>query len=69
MSGVYEPFFVITDEDHAGYIAVASYIFLVLMLFLVATRVCTRWYVVRYIKFDDVILVGAAVRVPPTPRG
>jgi hypothetical protein len=61
MSGQLPPLFAITPDDHAGYVAVASYTFLVLMLCLVATRVFTRWYVVRFIKFDDAVLTGAAV--------
>jgi hypothetical protein len=61
MSGQLPPLFAITPDDHAGYVAVANYTFLVLMLCLVATRVFTRWYVVRFIKFDDAVLTGAAV--------
>ena len=61
MSGQLPPLFAITPDDHAGYVAVASYTFLVLMICLVATRVFTRWYVVRFIKFDDAVLTGAAV--------
>lgn len=60
-AGVLPPFFIITPDDHAGYIAVASYTFLVLMLCLVTTRVFTRWYIVRYLKVDDAILSIAAV--------
>jgi hypothetical protein len=61
MAGTLPPLFAITEDDHAGYVAVASYTFLVLMGCLVATRVFTRWYVVRYIKFDDAVLTVAAV--------
>ena len=64
MAGTLPPLFTITPDDHAGYIAVASYTFLVLMVCLVATRVFTRWYVVRYVKFDDVLLTIAAVCSP-----
>lgn len=62
MAGTLPPLFAITEDDHAGYVAVASYTFLVLMCCLVATRVFTRWYIVRYIKFDDAVLIVAAVR-------
>jgi hypothetical protein len=67
MAGTIPPFFVITDDDHAGYVAVASYTFLLLMGFLVTTRIFTRWYVVRDIKVDDAILVVAAVGCPDPP--
>lgn len=65
MAGTLPPLFIITPDDHAGYVAVASYTFLVLMVFLVVTRVFTRWYVVRQIKTDDGILSVAAVRTYP----
>jgi hypothetical protein len=67
MSGQLPPLFAITPDDHAGYVAVASYTFLVLMICLVATRVFTRWYVVRFIKFDDAVLTGAAVSLSSGP--
>jgi hypothetical protein len=61
MAGTLPPLFTITPDDHAGYVAVASYTFLVLMVCLVATRIFTRWWVVRYVKFDDGVLTAAAV--------
>jgi hypothetical protein len=61
MAGTVPPLFAITDDDHAGYVAVADYTFLLLMVFLVATRIFTRWYIVRYIKADDALLFLAAV--------
>ena len=53
--------FVISDNDHGGYVAVASYTFVVLMVLLVLTRVFTRWYVVKVVKADDILLIIAAV--------
>jgi hypothetical protein len=64
MAGTLPPLFNITPDDHAGYVAVASYTFLVLMVCLVLTRLFTRWYVVRYVKFDDGVLTVAAVCPP-----
>jgi hypothetical protein len=65
MAGTLPPLFTITSDDHAGYIAVSLYTFMVLMVCLVVTRVFTRWYVVRYIKLDDALLSLAAVRSTP----
>lgn len=62
MAGTLPPLFTITSDDHGGYVAVAAYILVVMMLLLVATRVFTRWYVVQYIKADDVLLIISAVR-------
>jgi hypothetical protein len=62
MAGTLPPLFTISDDDHGGYVAVAAYTLLVLMVVLVATRVFTRWYVVKFIKADDVLLTFAAVR-------
>jgi hypothetical protein len=67
MAGTLPPLFTITPDDHAGYIAVSLYTFVVLMVCLVVTRVFTRWYVVRYIKMDDILLSLAAVRATPLP--
>ncbi|PMD40203.1 hypothetical protein L207DRAFT_511746 [Hyaloscypha variabilis F] len=61
MSGTLPPLFIITDNDHGGYVAVTLYTLLVLMVLLVTTRVFTRWYVVKTIKLDDVFLMLAAV--------
>jgi hypothetical protein len=63
MSGTLPPLFTISDNDHAGYVAVTLYTLLVLMVLLVTTRVFTRWYVVKSIKLDDVFLILAAVRI------
>jgi hypothetical protein len=69
MSGTLPPLFIITDDDHGGYVAVTLYTLLVLMVLLVTTRVFTRWYVVKTIKLDDVFLMLAAVRnQSPFPR-
>jgi hypothetical protein len=61
MAGTLPPLFTISDDDHGGYVAVASYTLLILMIGLVVTRVFTRWYIVRSIKADDYFLVVAAV--------
>lgn len=64
MAGTLPPLFAITDDDHGGYAAVVAYTLLVLMLGVTGTRVFTRWYVVRSIKFDDYLLLAAAVSLP-----
>jgi hypothetical protein len=61
MAGTLPPLFTITDDDHGGYVCVASYTLLILMVLLVVTRILTRWYVVKFVKADDVLLVVAAV--------
>lgn len=61
MSGTLPPLFVITDEDHGGYVCVVLYTFLILTVLLVIIRVFTRWYVVKVIKPDDVLISAAAV--------
>jgi len=61
MAGTLPPLFEITENDHGGYVCVASYTLLTLMILLVSTRVFTRWYVVKFIKADDVLLMIAAV--------
>lgn len=61
MAGTLPPLFAITDDDHGGYVCVASYTLLILMVLLVVTRVFTRWYVVKFIKADDILLMVAAV--------
>jgi len=60
MAGTLPPLFAITDDDHGGYVCVASYTLLILTVLLVVTRVFTRWYVVKFIKADDVLLMVAA---------
>jgi hypothetical protein len=69
MSGTLPPLFTISNNDHSGYVAVTLYTLLVLMVLLVATRVFTRWYVVKSIKLDDVFLILAAVRNPSPYTG
>ena len=59
------PLFEITDEDHGGYVCVALYTLLILMVVTVVARIFTRWYIVRFVKTDDVLLVLAMVRFPP----
>lgn len=61
-AGALPPLFQITDNDHSGYVCVAVYTLLTLMILLVATRVFTRWYVLKFIKSDDFSLMIAAVR-------
>ena len=61
MAGTLPPLFDITDEDHGGYVAVSVYTLLVLMLFVVVTRLFTRWYIGRVIHFDDILLGVSAV--------
>lgn len=53
--------FEITADDHRGYVCVVLYILLILMILLVVTRVFTRWYVVKFWRWDDIALVVAAV--------
>jgi hypothetical protein len=60
-AGTLPPLFKITEHDHGGYVCVAAYTLLILMILLVTTRVFTRWYVVKFIKADDVLLMVAAV--------
>jgi len=60
MAGTLPPLFAITEDDHGGYVCVANYTLLILMVLLVVTRVFTRWYVVKFIKSDDVLLMVAA---------
>lgn len=61
-AGTLPPLFVITDDDHAGYVCVALYTLLILMVVTVVARLFTRWYIVRYIKSDDILLALAVVR-------
>jgi len=61
-AGALPPLFQITDDDHAGYVCVAVYTLLTLMVILVATRVFTRWYLLKFIKTDDFFLMIAGVR-------
>jgi len=61
-AGALPPLFQITDNDHGGYVCVAVYTLLTLMIILVATRVFTRWYVLKFIKADDLFLMIAGVR-------
>jgi hypothetical protein len=63
-AGVLPPLFEITDDDHGGYVCVALYTLLILMVVTVVARVFTRWYIVRFIKSDDILLVLAVVRDP-----
>ena len=60
-AGALPPLFQITEDDHGGYIAVSVYTLLILMILLVTARVFTRWYIVKFIKADDVLLMVAAV--------
>ena len=61
MSGALPPLFIITDVDHAGYVAVTLYTLLVLMVLLVTTRIFIRWYVVTSFRLDDIFLMLGAV--------
>ena len=63
-AGVLPPLFVISDTDHGGYVCVALYMLLILMIVTVGARIFTRWYIVRFIRADDILLVLAVVRPP-----
>jgi hypothetical protein len=65
-AGTLPPLFVITEDDHGGYVCVALYTLLVLMVVTVIARLFTRWYIVRVIKLDDIVLAFAMVGSPPT---
>jgi hypothetical protein len=65
-AGSLPPLFAITDSDHGGYVLVVVYTMLILMLLVVATRIYTRWYVVKFFRADDVLLAAAAVRPSPS---
>jgi hypothetical protein len=68
-AGTLPPLFVITDEDHGGYVCVALYTLLILMLVTVVARLFTRWYIVRFVKSDDILLALAMVRnFKPQPK-
>ena len=62
MAGTLPPLFAISNDDHSGYVAVTLYTLVALMVLLVATRVFTRWYIVRSVKLEDLLLIVAAVR-------
>jgi hypothetical protein len=64
MAGTQPPFFTINDNDHGGYVAVAVYTFLSLMVVTVAARLVSRWYIARVIQVDDILLGIAAVGDP-----
>jgi hypothetical protein len=61
MAGTQPPFFPISEDDHGGYVAVAVYTFLTLMVVTVAARLTSRWYIGRVIQIDDILLAIAAV--------
>ncbi|KAJ5113648.1 hypothetical protein N7456_002182 [Penicillium angulare] len=61
MAGTLPPLFEISDEDHGGYVAVAVYTLLVLSIFIVVTRLFTRWYIGRVIHSDDILLGASAL--------
>lgn len=61
MAGTQPPLFTISDNDHGGYVAVAVYTFLSLMLVTVAARLVSRWYIARVTQVDDILLGTAAV--------
>ncbi|KAG0647828.1 hypothetical protein D0Z07_5979 [Hyphodiscus hymeniophilus] len=69
-AGTLPPLFIITDDDRGGYVCVVLYTLLILMLVTVVARLFTRWYIVRFIKSDDILLALAMVRTatpsPPT---
>ena len=62
-AGTLPPLFVITDDDHGGYVCVAVYTLLILMVATVGARLFTRWHIVRFIKSDDILLILAMVRI------
>ncbi|KAJ5740782.1 hypothetical protein N7493_000654 [Penicillium malachiteum] len=61
MAGTLPPLFAISDEDHGGYVAVAVYTLLVLSIFVLVTRLSTRWYIGRVIHADDILLAASAI--------
>lgn len=61
MAGTLPPLFEISDEDYGGYVAVAVYTLLVLTIFVVLTRLFTRWYIGRVTHSDDILLGASAV--------
>lgn len=61
MPGTRPPIFEITDTDHGGYVAVALYTLLSLMLVTVVARLFTRWFIGRRVHSDDIWLAAAAV--------
>lgn len=63
MAGTLPPLFEITNDDHAGYAAVASYTLLALTAVIAATRLSARWFIGRIIHPDDILLAIAAVSI------
>lgn len=61
MAGTLPPLFEITQEDHGGYAAVASYTLLALTLVIVTVRLFTRWFLSRVLHVDDYLLGIATV--------
>jgi hypothetical protein len=61
-AGALPPLFVITSSDHGGYVCVALYTLLILMVVTVVARLFTRWYIIRLINADDILLALAMVR-------
>jgi hypothetical protein len=69
MAGTLPPLFIISDDDHGGYAAVAVYTLLCLMICVSIARIFTRWYIVRFTRSDDYFLVAATVSFPRRPSG
>lgn len=61
-AGSLPPLFVITPDDHRGYVCVVLYTLLILMIVTVFARLFTRWYILRFVKADDICLMLAVVR-------
>jgi hypothetical protein len=62
MAGTLPPIFIISDDDHGGYAAVAVYTLLALTVFVVVTRLSARYYIGKVVQVDDYLLAGATVR-------
>lgn len=60
-AGTLPPLFVISSQDHGGYVCVAVYTLLCLMVVTVFARLLTRWYIIRFIKSDDIVLALATI--------
>jgi hypothetical protein len=67
MAGTLPPIFVISDDEHGGYAAVALYTLLTLTVIIVATRLSARYYIGKIIQTDDYLITSATVRIKIYP--
>jgi len=58
MAGTLPPIFIISDDQHGGYAAVALYTLLILTVVTVAARLSARYYIGKIIQTDDYLLTG-----------